>query len=83
MSRFNKILIGIWACLAILSFVLAFFCPIFPMVIGIAFGTINMIVILTWIISYFQGLYYTNKLQKEIEDELQLQESQETNEEKA
>jgi uncharacterized membrane protein required for colicin V production len=75
MSNFNKILIGVWACLAIMSFVCAFFCPLFPKIIGLAFGAINMITILTVVIAFLQQIYYKNKLEKELQD-VQLQESQ-------
>jgi uncharacterized membrane protein required for colicin V production len=75
MSNFNKILNGVWACLAIMSFVCAFFCPLFPKIIGLAFGAINMITILTVVIAFLQQIYYKNKLEKELQD-VQLQESQ-------
>lgn len=75
MSKLNKILIGLWVCLAIMSFVCAFSCPLFPMIIGLAFGAINMITILTVVIAFFQQIYYKNKLEKELQD-VQLQESQ-------
>jgi hypothetical protein len=84
MSKFSKILMGVWVCLALLSFVCAFFCPTFPMIIGLVFGGSNMLVILSVVISYFQLLYYRNKLDKEFkENGLQLQESEETPQEEA
>ena len=64
----TKIMLGIWAVLAIVSFICAFFCPIFPKIIGIAFGVLNLSVILTLVITYFQGLYWKNKIQKESEN---------------
>lgn len=77
MSKFSKILLGIWAVLAIVSFICAFFCPLFPKIIGIVFGGLNILTILSLIITYFQGIYYKNKLEKEIEY-VQLQEGEET-----
>lgn len=71
MNKMTKIMLGIWAVLAIVSFICAFFCPIFPKIIGIAFGVLNLSVIITLVIAYFQGLYWKNKLEK---DGLQLQE---------
>ena len=68
MSKMTKIMLGIWAVLAIVSFICAFFCPIFPKIIGIAFGVLNFSVILTLVITYFQGLYWKNKIQKESEN---------------
>lgn len=72
----SKIMLGIWAVLAIVSFICAFFCPIFPKIIGIAFGVLNLSVILTLVITYFQGLYWKNKLNKDNGTILQLQEDE-------
>lgn len=68
MGKMTKIMMGIWAVLAIVSFICAFFCPLFPKIIGIAFGVLNLSVILTLVITYFQGLYWKNKIQKESEN---------------
>lgn len=68
MNKMSKIMLGIWAVLAIVSFICAFFCPIFPKIIGIAFGVLNLSVIITLVITYFQGLYWKNKIQKESEN---------------
>ena len=65
MSKMSKIMMGIWAALAIVSFICAFFCPLFPKIIGIAFGALNLSVIVTLVITYFQGLYWKNKLNKD------------------
>ena len=67
---------GIWAVLAIVSFICAFFCPLFPKIIGIAFGVLNLGVIITLVITYFQGLYWKNKLNKDNGTILQLQEDE-------
>ena len=69
-------MMGIWAFLAIVSFICAFFCPIFPKIIGIAFGVLNLTVIITLVITYFQGLYWKNKLNKDNGTILQLQEDE-------
>ena len=69
-------MLGIWAVLAIVSFICAFFCPIFPKIIGIAFGVLNLSVILTLVITYFQGLYWKNKLEKDNGTILQLPEDE-------
>ena len=69
-------MLGIWAVLAIVSFICAFFCPIFPKIIGIAFGVLNLTVIITLVITYFQGLYWKNKLNKDNGTILQLQEDE-------
>ena len=56
---------GIWAFLAIVSFICAFFCPLFPKIIGLAFGALNLGVIITLVVAYFQGLYLKNKFNKD------------------
>lgn len=76
MSKLSKILIGVWGCLAIISFISAFFAPLYFKIIGLLFGGLNMLTILSVIVTYFQGLYYNRKIQKEIEDGMQLQESE-------
>lgn len=68
MNKFTKILLLVWACLAILSFVSAFWAPLYFKIIGLTFGGLNMITILTWVITYLQGIYYQNKIEKEIEN---------------
>ena len=69
MEKFIKIFWTVWVCLALISFVSAFWAPLFYKIIGIAFGSINIIAILSVVISYFQGAF-----NKDIENELQLQE---------
>ena len=64
MDGFSKIMLGIWAVLAIVSFICAFFCPLFPKIIGLAFGALNLGVIITLVVAYFQGLNWKKKLEK-------------------
>ena len=66
MNKMTKIMLWIWAVLAIVSFICAFFCPISPKIIGIAFGVLNLTVIITLVITYFQGLYWKNKLNTDV-----------------
>lgn len=73
MSKMSKIMTGIWAVLAIISFICAFFCPLFPKIIGLAFGALNLGVIITLVVAYFQGLYWKKKLNKDDGTILQLQ----------
>ena len=73
MSKMSKIMMGIWAVLAIISFICAFFCPLFPKIIGLAFGALNLGVIITLVVAYFQGLYLKKKLNKDDGTILQLQ----------
>lgn len=72
MEKFIKIFWTVWVCLALVSFISAFWAPLFYKIIGIAFGSINIIAILSVVISYFQGAF-----NKDIENELQLQEEDE------
>lgn len=52
MNKFSKILLAVWVILALVSFVSAFWAPLFYKIIGIAFGGLNIITIMTWVISY-------------------------------
>lgn len=81
MTKLSKIIFGIWAALAIISFIYAFWLPIIPKIIGITFGALNVMILLTLVISYFQGLYYSNKIKNEFEDGMFMQESEETSQE--
>lgn len=63
MSRFNKLMIGIWCALAIMSFIASFFAPTFIKIIGLTFGGLNMLVILTFIIAYIQSQIYNTDLE--------------------
>lgn len=45
MNKFTIVLLTIWTVLAVAAFVCAFFCPIVPKIIGIAFGALNGIAI--------------------------------------
>ena len=67
-------MLAVWCVLALICFISAFFAPLYFKIIGIAFGVLNLSVILTLVITYFQGLYWKNKLKKD--GELQLQEDE-------
>ena len=77
MSKFSKILIIVWGCLAILSFVSAFFAPIYFKIIGLIFGGLNMITLITGVVAFFQSIYYKREIEKEFEN-VQLQTSSQT-----
>lgn len=64
MTRFSKIMLAVWCVLALICFISAFFAPLYFKIIGIAFGVLNLSVIVTLVITYFQGLYWKNKLEK-------------------
>lgn len=82
MTKLAKILMIIWGVLAILSFVSAFFAPLYFKIIGLVFGSLNMLTLITLVITYFQTKYYKNKLENEFEEYgLQLQTLSETDKE--
>lgn len=68
MEKTGKIMLLIWVILALISFVSSFWAPLYFKIIGLIFGGVNVIVILTWIISYFILKFQHKKLQKEIEE---------------
>ena len=81
MNKLSKIMLIVWGVLALVSFISAFFAPLYFKIIGLIFGTLNIMVILSLVITWIQGIYYSNKIKKEFGDELQLQEGEETTEE--
>lgn len=78
MTKFSKILLAVWCVLALICFISAFFAPLYFKIIGIAFGVLNLSVILTLVITYLQGLYWKNKLEKDGEMQLQEDEAEAT-----
>ena len=68
MNKVNKIILLVWAILALISFVSAFWAPLYFKIIGIAFGSLNIITIITWVLSYFVMKGNQNMLNKMIED---------------
>lgn len=69
MNKINKIILLVWAILALISFVSSFWAPLYFKIIGIAFGSLNMITIITWVLSYFVMKGNQNLLNKMIEEE--------------
>lgn len=68
MNKLSKIILVVWAVLALISFVSAFWAPLFFKIIGIAFGSLNIVTIITWILSYFAMKGNQIMLNKMIED---------------
>ena len=81
MNKLSKIMLIVWGVLALVSFISAFFAPLYFKIIGLIFGTLNIMVILSLVITWIQGIYYSNKIKKEFGEELKLQEGEETTEE--
>lgn len=81
MNKLSKIMLLVWGVLALVSFISAFFAPLYFKIIGLIFGTLNIMVILSLVITWLQGIYYSNKIKKEFGDGMQLQEGEETTEE--
>ena len=62
MNTFTKLLIGLWALLALINFAGSFLIPVmFFKIAGIAFGGLNILTILTWVISTIQAKKEYNK----------------------
>lgn len=66
MSKLSKVLFAIWMVIAVVSFVASFWAPLLFKIIGLTFGGLNMLIILSLVITYFQGLAQARKL-KELE----------------
>lgn len=64
----DKILLIIWALLAITSFVASFFAPLVVKIIGLVFGGVNIVVILTWIFSLLFDYISEARLQTLLEE---------------
>lgn len=69
MNKVNKIILLVWAILALISFVSAFWAPLYFKIIGIAFGSLNIVTIITWIVLYFTMKGNQMALNKMIEEE--------------
>jgi uncharacterized membrane protein (DUF485 family) len=65
----NLIIVFIWSILAILSFINPWIgLPLLTNIVNITFGILNMLVIITWIVSFFVMRKENKKLQKLIEE---------------
>lgn len=65
MNKLGKVMLGIWMVLAIAAFVLAFFTsPLFAKIIGLVFGGMNVLIILSLAISVVQGYALSRKMNK-------------------
>lgn len=56
MDKLSKILFLVWIVLAIASFVASFWAPIVIKIIGLVFGSMNLMVIGSWVIATLQAL---------------------------
>lgn len=55
MDRLGKIIMSVWCVMALASFVVSFWMPLVPKIIGILFGVLNVGVIINFIIELFEG----------------------------
>ena len=69
MNTFTKILIFVWSLLSIASFICAFFLPTLPKFINLTFGGLNLMVIINYIVTYFQMKKVKNNLHKTLEND--------------
>lgn len=68
MNKINKIILLVWAILALISFVSSFWAPLYFKIIGIAFGSLNIVTIITWLVLYFTMRSNQKTLDKMIKD---------------
>ena len=65
----NLLIVFIWSILAILSFINPWIgLPLLTNIVNITFGILNMLVIITWIVSFFVMRKENKKFQKLIEE---------------
>ena len=64
MEKLTKILFIIWCVLAIAAFASAFFCPLIPKIIGIIFGSTNLLIIGSWLSAVIAARREYKKQQK-------------------
>ena len=57
----------VWMVLAIASFVCSFWAPLFIKIVGIVFGSLNLMIIGSWVISLIQGIAQARILKEEEE----------------
>lgn len=57
----------VWMVLAIASFVCSFWAPLFIKIVGIVFGSLNLMIIGSWVISLIQGIAQARRLKEEEE----------------
>lgn len=65
----NLIIVFIWSILAILSFINPWIgLPLLTNIVNVTFGILNMLVIITWIVSFFVMRKENKKIKKLIEE---------------
>ena len=67
MDKLSKILMMVWMVLAIASFVCSFLAPLLIKIVGIVFGSLNLMIIGSWVISLIQGIAQARRLKEEEE----------------
>ncbi len=78
MNKLAKILTGTWGVLALVSFISAFFAPLYFKIIGIVFGVLNLMIILAWVITYLQDLFIKKNIDNGTFMQLQEEDKEET-----
>lgn len=63
-NNLSKILFLVWMALAIASFVCSFWAPLLIKIIGIVFGSLNLMIIGSWVITFIQEAIATRRLKK-------------------
>lgn len=69
MDRLGRIIMSVWCVMALASFIISFWMPLVPKIIGILFGVLNVGVIINFIIELFEGDKENVQLQEEKKDD--------------
>ena len=64
MDKLTQVLFIIWCVLAVSAFASSFFVPLIPKIIGIVFGSVNLLIIGSWIAAVFQARREYKRQQK-------------------
>ena len=64
MDKFTKIMFLVWCGLAIASFVSSFWAPLIIKIIGLTFGSVNLLLMGTWVSSIIAGRRELRKQRK-------------------
>ena len=68
MDKMTKILFLAWCVLALAAFVSSFWAPLLIKIIGIAFGSMNLIIMGVWVASLIEGRLAYKKAQKALKE---------------
>lgn len=70
MNKFSKITLLVWCILAVISFIISFWAPVFFKIVWLTFGSLDMLIVLGLVFTWLQTRY-NNKL--EDKEDVQMQ----------